>query len=159
MRQLALWVWAYLIWVLLTWTATVEQLAVGAVVAALVAVALAPLGPVVRPWLLLDPRRLGRLLALAGRAVARSAVANVKLARKVASPHPHVPSGMLVVPTAAETAAQFAAVGVVTSLIVDNQLVDVDVHARRLQYHTVEVDSADPERNRAAVNGPVEELL
>jgi multicomponent Na+:H+ antiporter subunit E len=159
MRQLALWVWAYLTWILLTWTATVEQLAVGAVVAALAAVALAPLGPVVRPWLLLDPRRLARLAALAGRAAVRSAGANVKLARKVASPHLHLPSGMLVVPTAAETAAHLTAVGVVTSLVVDNQLIDIDVHGRRLQYHTVEVESEDPERNRAAVNGPVEDLL
>jgi len=159
MRQLALWVWSYLTWVLLTWTATVEQLVVGAVVAAVAAVALAPLGPVVRPWLLLDPRRLARLVRLGARGLARSARANVALAARIAAPRPALPTGMLIVPTRAATAADYAAVGIVTSLIVDNQLVDVDVHGRRLQYHTVEVRSEDPERNRAAVNGPVEDLL
>src|SRR5690242_5769424 len=159
MRQLALWVWSYLTWVLLTWTATVEQLVVGAVVAAVAAVVLAPLGPVVRPWLLLDPRRLARLARLGARGLARSARANVALAGRIAAPHPSLPTGMLIVPTRAVTAADYAAVGIVTSLIVHNQLVDGDVHGRRLQYHTVEVTSEDPERNRAAVNGPVEDLL
>ena len=55
-RLIALWCWAYLLWVLLTWTLTAEQLLFGAVVALAVAVALAPLGEVVRPWPQQPPR-------------------------------------------------------------------------------------------------------
>ena len=53
----ALFCWAFGVWVLLTWTLTVEQLAFGAGIAALVAVALAPLGEAAGPWRLLAPRR------------------------------------------------------------------------------------------------------
>jgi len=57
-RLTGLWCWAYLVWVLLTWTLTVEQLLFGAVVAIAVALALAPLGEVAGPWRLLRPRAL-----------------------------------------------------------------------------------------------------
>jgi hypothetical protein len=47
----------------------------------------------------------------------------------------------------------------VTSLIVDNQLVDLDRRAGQLQYHAVEVPEGGPEEARKAINGPVEDLL
>jgi multicomponent Na+:H+ antiporter subunit E len=44
-RLAGLFCWAFGVWVLLTWTLTAEQLLFGAVAAAVVALALAPLGP------------------------------------------------------------------------------------------------------------------
>ena len=49
MRLLGLWCWGYLVWALLTWTLTLEQVLFGAFIAAVVAVALAPLGDVAGP--------------------------------------------------------------------------------------------------------------
>ncbi len=69
-RVSALFCWAFGVWVLLTWTLTLQQVAFGAGIAAVVAVALAPLGDVAGPWRLLPPRRLAAtaaLLVLAGR--------------------------------------------------------------------------------------------
>jgi len=63
-RLLALFVWAYGVWLLLTWTVTFEQLVFGGLLAAVVACALAPLGEVARPWRLLDPRILFAVLRL-----------------------------------------------------------------------------------------------
>ena len=57
-RVLPLFCWSYAIWVLLTWTRTAEQLLFGAGIAAAVAVGLAPLGEVARPWRLLTPRKV-----------------------------------------------------------------------------------------------------
>jgi multicomponent Na+:H+ antiporter subunit E len=65
-RVVALFCWAYGVWVLLTWTLTAEQLLLGAGIAAIVAVALAPLGDVPGPWQLLPPRRLAAAAALLG---------------------------------------------------------------------------------------------
>lgn len=158
-RGLALWVWAFAVWVLLTWTLTAEQLLVGAVIAVVVALVFAPLGPVARPWQLLDTRFLWRLLVLAATALARSVASNLRLAARVWSPRRPVRSGMLVVPTKARTPGEVTAVGVLTSLIVDNQLVDLDRHAHRLQYHAVWITAEDPEENRRRINGPIEHLL
>ncbi|MET9021728.1 Na+/H+ antiporter subunit E [Actinopolymorpha sp. NPDC004070] len=157
-RVAALWIWLFALWLLLTWTLTVEQWVVGAVVTAAVAVAFAPLGAVPRPWRL-GPRRLWRLGRLAATALRRSAVANVQLTAWIWSARPRPPSGMLVVATSARSAAEFTTVGVLTSLIVDNQLVDVHRAGRRLQYHAVRVRDEDPARNRARINAPVEDLL
>jgi multicomponent Na+:H+ antiporter subunit E len=52
-----------------------------------------------------------------------------------------------------------AAVGLITSLIVDNQITDVDRGHDLLQYHAVSVPEGDREQARDAVNGPVERLL
>src|SRR5581483_6700056 len=49
--------WAYLVWVVLTWTATVEDQVVGIIVAIMCGLAFAPLGPVVAPSAVLRPRR------------------------------------------------------------------------------------------------------
>ncbi|HEX2064926.1 MAG TPA: hypothetical protein VHE80_10955, partial [Acidimicrobiales bacterium] len=49
------------------------------------------------------------------------------------------------------------AVGLLGSIIVDHQLVDLD--PGRLQYHAVWVVSEDPEEARDVINGSVEHLL
>ncbi len=155
-RGLALGIWSLGAWVLLTWMFTLEQLVAGVVVAAAVAAALGPLGPAARPWLIADPRRLhaaGRLgLGVAGRMV----VANVRLARRIWTPSLPLRSGMIIVPTEARTEGGLMAVGLLTSLIVDNQLVDVDRRRGLLQYHAIDVPDGDA---RAAINGPIERLL
>ena len=149
--------WSAAVWLLLTWTVTAEQLIFGAVLAVLVGLALAPFSPggVVAPWSLLRPRRLGALLTLAGYAVARIVAANIGLARRIWTPSLPLRSGMVVVPTRARTDGELAAVGIVTSLIVDNQIVDLDRGARELQYHAVAVPRGD---RVEAINGPVERL-
>ncbi|SDS58968.1 Na+/H+ antiporter subunit E [Actinopolymorpha singaporensis] len=157
-RFAALWIWLFALWLLLTWTLTVEQWVVGALVAAVVAVAFAPLGAVIRPWRL-GPRRLWQLGRLVATALCRTAVANARLAARIWSPHPRPRSGMLVVPTNARSVAEFTTVGVLTSLIVDNQLVDVHRDGHRLQYHAVWVSDEDPMRNRTRINAPVEDLV
>lgn len=158
-RLLALWCWAYLVWVLLTWTLTAEQLLLGAGVAAAVALALAPLGEVAGPWVLLRPRALvggaWLLVAAAGRVL----LANLRLSRRIWDPRRPLASGMVITPTREREDWGLAAVGVISSLIVDNQITDLDVRAQELQYHAVAVPDGDAEQARARINGPVEELL
>jgi multicomponent Na+:H+ antiporter subunit E len=156
-RVIALFCWAYLVWVVLTWTRTLEQLLFGAVVALGVAVALAPLGEVAAPWQLLTPRRLvaaAALLVLAGR---RIVAANLRLARLIWDPRRPLRSGMVIVPTQERSDGGLTAVGLITSVIVDNQLVDLDRKAAQLQYHAVEVPDGGSARDK--INGPVERLL
>jgi multicomponent Na+:H+ antiporter subunit E len=159
-HRVALAVWAYAAWVLLTWTPfTWETEGFGIVTALAVAWALAPFGDVARPWLLADQRRLvavSRLLAGTLRGVV---VANVKLARLIWTPSLPVRSGMVIVPTDERTDGGLAAVGLISSLIVDNQIVDVDRRLHLLQYHAVSVPEGGRERARAAINGPVERML
>src|SRR5690348_9682273 len=96
---LALTAWAFLFWLLLTWTATAEQLLFGAGLSLATALAIAPLGPVVGPWRL-GPRRLGGLAALTARSAIAVLRANASLTRRIwFAPHP--PSGMVIVPTRA----------------------------------------------------------
>jgi multicomponent Na+:H+ antiporter subunit E len=155
-RILALWCWSILIWTLLTWTPTVEQFTVGVGVSLLVALACAPLGPVAGPWALLYPRRIVPLLALVAAVSTRVVTANWHLSRLIwsmAGP----PSGMVVVPTDARTDGELTTVGVLTSLIVNSQIVDLDRRRHRLQYHAVEVTSRDPDVNRDRVNRAIEE--
>lgn len=152
--------YAFAAWCLLTWTATVEQFAVGAGVALVVAVALAPLGPVVAPWRLLDPRWLLRAGRLLGVATLRVLQANLRLGRLIWSPSRPLRDGMVVVSTTARSDAAFAAVGLATSVIVDSQLVDVDRDARRMQYHAVGLpEEAGDQAYRRKINGEVERLL
>jgi multicomponent Na+:H+ antiporter subunit E len=158
-RLAALFLWTFGTWVLLTWTLTWSQLLFGAGFAAAVSVACAPLGPVAEPWRLVSPRRLASFGKLAGTVALRIVRANVGLARRVWAPSRPLRSGMIVVPTAMRSEGGLAAVGVLTSVIVDNQLVDVDRARHELQYHAVEVRSEDPAQNRGAVNGPVEDPL
>jgi multicomponent Na+:H+ antiporter subunit E len=54
---------------------------------------------------------------------------------------------------------ELAAVGLISSLIVDNQIVDLDRSRRELQYHAVAVPEGTPEERVAAVNGPIEERI
>ncbi len=158
-RVLALFCWAFLVWVLLTWTLTLEQILAGAAAAAAVALALAPLGGVAGPWRLLAPRRLAAVCALVAMAAVRIVTANLRLSRLIWSPRIPLRSGMVITPTAQRSAAGLTAVGLITSLIVDNQLVDLDPSRAQLQYHAVEVPEGGPEQIRAKINGPVEDLL
>jgi multicomponent Na+:H+ antiporter subunit E len=153
----ALVLWAGLAWVLLTWTATVEQAAYGVAVSVGVAIILSPLGPVARPWRLLRPGRLVRLAAVAATAVGRILWANLVLARRVWSPSLPIRTGMLVVPTDLRTDGGITALGLLGSVIVDHQLVDLE--PGRLQYHAVWVASEDPDEARDRINGRVERLL
>jgi multicomponent Na+:H+ antiporter subunit E len=155
-RVLPLWCWSFLVWTLLSWTATVEQVTVGLVVSLAAAWACAPLGSVAGPWALLRPRRIVPLLALIGVVSAKVVQANLHLTRVIWSRRPP-PGGMVIVPTTARTDAELAAVGVLTSLIVNSQLADLDRHRHQLQYHTVEVTSLDPAANRALINESVED--
>lgn len=158
-RSFALACWVMGVWVLLTWTRTAEQIIVGAVLSIAVAVALAPLGDVAGPWRLLDPRVARRLAGLAFVALRRVLVANLRLARRVWSPSLPLRSGMVIVPTTQRSELGLTTVGVVSSLIVDNQIVDVDRSRGRLLYHAVDVPPRDPEAARAQINGPLERYL
>ncbi len=163
-RVVALFCWAYLVWVLLTWTLSVENELFGAGIALAVAVALAPLGEVAGPWRLLTPRRLAAAVVLLLSAAARIVLANLKLSRLIWDPRllrrdGPLRSGMVIVPTQARSDGELAAVGVITSLIVDNQIADLDRGRAELQYHAVQVPAGGPEQKRQAINGPVENLL
>lgn len=153
--------WCYLVWVLLTWTRTAEQLLFGAAISLAVATALAPLGPVAAPWQLLRPRTALAVARLAGTAAVRIVKANVQLAARIWAPSRPLRSGMVIVPTDQRSDLGLTTVGLVTSVIVDNQIVDVDRRGGRLQYHAVSVPDRDagPEAARAAINGPVERRL
>jgi multicomponent Na+:H+ antiporter subunit E len=155
---MALFVWAYGTWLLLTWTVTFEQLVFGGLLALTVALALAPLGEVARPWLLLGPRRLFAIGRLVVAALVKIVRANLGLARRIWSPRRPLASGMVVVPTTMRTDAGLGALGLITSLIVDNQIVDVDRTRHELQYHAVQVP-AGTDAKVAAITGPVERLL
>jgi multicomponent Na+:H+ antiporter subunit E len=158
-RALSLSCWSFLVWVILTWTLTVEQMAFGAAIALVVGWSLAGLGNVSGPWALLSPRRLGPTLALAIRAAGSIVKANISLSRRIWSPSRPLRPGMVIVPTEMRTEAGVAAVGIVTSLIVDNQIVDVDRNRDELQYHAVWIESDDAETNARVVNAPVERHL
>ncbi len=156
-RFLVLASWGFLTWVLLTWTLTVEQLAFGAGIAVAVAIGLMQADRGVAPWRVLEPARLGRVLRLLVKAIRRMVVANVVLAHRIWSPSLPIRPGMVIVPTRTTTTAGVTAVGVVTSLIVDNQLVDVDPDRHELQYHWMYVMTTDPDEARNAINGPIED--
>jgi multicomponent Na+:H+ antiporter subunit E len=148
--------WAYAVWLLLTWTATAEQLLFGAVISVAVGAAMLPLGPVPPPWQAVRPRRLRQVAALGGGSAVRIVRANLSLAARIWSPRRPLRSGMIIVPTRARTDGELAAVGLLTSLIVDNQLVDLDRSADELQYHAVAVPSGTVTERAEAVNAPTE---
>jgi multicomponent Na+:H+ antiporter subunit E len=158
-RVLALACWCYLVWILLTWTRTAEQLLFGAGISLLVAIALAPLGRVAGPWRLLVPRNAVAALKLLVTALVKIPVANVRLAVRIWRPSRPLRSGMVVVPTRERSDLALTTVGLVTSLIVDNQIVDLDRRRHLLQYHAVDVPDGGPEQKRAAINEPVERCL
>jgi multicomponent Na+:H+ antiporter subunit E len=155
----ALFSWGCATWLLLTWTVTAEQLVCGALVSAAMTAVLAPLmGPVVRPWALLNPRRLAAAARLVLVCLARIVVANLRLARRIWAPGRPLRSGMVVVRTLMASDAGVAGVGLLSSLIVDNQLVDLDRSRQDLQYHAVEVPAPGADR-AAVVTGGTGQLL
>jgi multicomponent Na+:H+ antiporter subunit E len=163
-RIVALFCWAYLVWVLLTWTLTLEMQLFGVGFALAVAAALAPLGEVAGPWTLLYPRRLAGGVRLLVAAAGRIVLANLRLSRLIWHPrlrHPDGPlrTGMVIVPTRYDSQGQLAAVGVISSLIVDNQITDLDRSRHELQYHAVVVPEGGREQAREQINGPVERWL
>lgn len=158
-RWAATFVWAAGVWMVLTWTVTFEQLVVGGLVAAAVAGALAPLGAVARPWRLLEPRVLGAAIRLLLVSLVRIARANAELARRIWTPSLPLRSGMVIVRTGLHSDGGVGGTGLITSLIVDNQIVDLDRTFGLLQYHAIEVPHGDMDDRVAEINGPVEDRL
>jgi multicomponent Na+:H+ antiporter subunit E len=146
--------WCFAAWLLLTWTMTLEVVLVGAASALGIAIVIAPVGPVAAPWRLL--RRPVRLLSLVATVTWRMAAANIALARRVWRRRLVVPSGIVVVPTRVTTDGELCGVGVLTSLVVDNQVMDVDRRRHQLLYHAVAVPPEDRRERYAAINGPIE---
>lgn len=146
-------------WGVVTWTFTLEQMLFGIGFAFAVAICLVHMGEVKGPWWFLHPMRLLACVRLLVEAAGRVLVANVKLAARVWNPHRPLSSGMVIVPTKERTDGGLAAVGLISSLIVDNQITDVDRARHVLQYHAVAVPDRDPEAARAAINGPIEKML
>ena len=64
---------------------------------------------------------------------------------------------MLVIPTDLKSDSGITVLGLLGSIIVDHQLVDLE--PGRLQYHAVWVASEDPTEARERINGPLERLL
>ncbi len=158
-RALTLSLWCLAVWVLLTWTATAEQAAFGVGIALTVGIALAPLGDVVRPWRLASPRVLWRLIALTGFVVGQIARANATLAWRVWQRRPPLHTGFVIVPTALRSDAGLTAVGLLSSLIVDNQIIDVDRGRHELLYHAVVVPDGGRVTSYHAINARLEDHL
>lgn len=158
-RATALFVWAFGVWLLLTWTDATAQLVFGAILAALVAAGLAALGEVAPPWRLLDPRILVAAARLVAVALAHIVRANVVLAIRIWRPSRPLRSGMLVLPTPLRTDAGLGGLGLITSLIVDNQIVDLDRKRHELQFHAVAVPDGGLAARREAISAPIERLL
>jgi multicomponent Na+:H+ antiporter subunit E len=111
---------------------------------------------VATPWSFLRPRRLAAVVVLAASAGWRVVRANCSLAARIWSPRLPLRTGMLIVPTTARSEGALTAVGLITSVIVDNQLVDLDGDRHELQYHAVWIESEEPNENRNRINGPIE---
>lgn len=158
-RAVRLAVWAFGVWLLLTWTVTAEQLAFGAGLAIAVGIALCPLGEVIAPWRLLDPRVLAALAGLLVQSLARIVRANVELAGRIWAPSRPLHSGMVIVPTSVRGTARIGATGLITSLVVDNQIVDVDTRRHELQYHAVAVPEGSAKEKAKSINEPTERWL
>jgi multicomponent Na+:H+ antiporter subunit E len=148
--------WCLLAWVLLTWTATIEVLATGLLVSALCALAVTRLGSLPPPWCVLRPSVAIPLARLAGSLSVRTVRANLGMAARVWSGRPPPRTGMVVVPTRVHDAGRLGAVGLLTSLVVDNQVVDVDPSSGEMLYHCLEVPEGD---RYDAVNGPLEQRV
>jgi multicomponent Na+:H+ antiporter subunit E len=158
-RVAALFAWAFGVWLLLTWTVATAQLVFGAILAGLVAAALAPLGEVAPPWRLLGPRVLVAALRLTAVALARIVRANAELAVRIWRPSRPLRSGMIVLPTPMRTDVGLGGLGLITSLIVDNQIVDLDRNRHELQFHAIAVPDGDGAARREAISAPIERLL
>lgn len=172
LRWFAMAVWLYLLWVLLTWTKTTEQLVYGAVYALVLAVPLSRIGEVGRPWRLLSPLRWPALVKLGWIYVRRLVAANLSLSRRIWSPSLPLRSGMVLFPNPTRNDGSLTALGLITSTVVDNQLIDVhrdEVEAQEagggdgeppnLQYHGVWIVSDDPAENCDDIVDGMPELL
>lgn len=158
-RVSALTIWGYLVWLVLTWTATVEQQVFGVGLALASALLMAPLGNVVPPWRLLDPRRLLGIIRLMASALVRIVQANVNLSRRIWAPSRPLHSGMVIVPTRERSDAGLAGTGLISSLVVDNQIVDLDRVHNELQYHAIAVPHGNRAHPEDDINAPIERLL
>jgi multicomponent Na+:H+ antiporter subunit E len=118
----------------------------------------APLGHLSGPWRGLSVGRASAVVRLAGLVAARVVVANVRLARLVWSRRPEPPSGMVIVGTEERSDGGLTAIAVLTSVVVDSQLVDLDRKRHELQYHAVWA-SDDHEANHRRINAPIEAAL
>jgi multicomponent Na+:H+ antiporter subunit E len=157
-RVVALLGWNFAAWLLLTGTTTRDSMLTGLVVSAVVAAALAPLGRVVGPWTLVSPARLGPQLKLAGRMLVGITTANLDLVRRTWTfPRTDVTPGMVIVPTRARTDGELTAVGLLTSLVVDNQFVDVDRSTHELLFHAIAVPKGGPEQRRDEISRTTED--
>lgn len=155
----SLFLWGYSAWLLLTWTVVPEQLVCGALATlAMTAILLPLMDGVVRPWALLHPRRAAAAARLIPICLVRIALANLRLAQRIWSPRRPLNPGMVVVPTRLDSEAGLAGVGLLSSLIVDNQLVDLDRREHLLQYHAVSVPPPGDDRAEI-VTGGTERLL
>jgi multicomponent Na+:H+ antiporter subunit E len=158
-RAGAIAIWAFGIWLLITWTVTAEQLVSGALLAVAVGAVMAPLGPVAEPWRLLDVRRFAALVRLVGAAAGRIVTANLSLAARIWRPSRPLQSGMIVLPSRARSDGVVAVSGLVSSLIVENQIVDLDRRHHRVQYHVMAEPVGSQKARAEAVNAPVERLV
>ena len=158
-RWLSIWAWTYLVWIILTWSKAPEQLSFGAVAAAVVATLLAP--PRTGRSAMGPPKSspvgcLGACRSLrSGEHDRREFLSSCRILSRSRPLRP----GMVVVPTEMKTEGELKAVGVLMSLIVDNQIVDLDRKRNELQYHGVRLETGDPAVNRSQINGPLEDLL
>jgi multicomponent Na+:H+ antiporter subunit E len=151
--------WAFLAWGVLTWTFTLEQMLFGLGFSLAVAIGLASIGTVRGPWWFLHPVRVAATIRLLLEAARQVLMANLRLAARIWNPRRPLSSGMVIVPTAERSDAGLTAVGLISSLIVDNQITDLDRGHHLLQYHAVAVPEGEREAARDAINGPVERLL
>jgi len=151
---LSLLIWGFASWLLLTWTVQAEQLVCGALISVAMAALLLPMmDRVVRPWALLEPRRAAATFRLVLVSLFRIARANVGLAARIWSPRRPLASGMVVVRQRLPEDAAIAGVGLLSSLIVDNQLVDLDRSRDELQYHAVQVPEPGADRAETVTGG------
>lgn len=158
-RFSALTVWCAGTWLLLTWTVTAEQLITGALVSVAVALALCPFDGIAAPWRLLDPRIVLAGIRLVLESLARIVRANLELAWRIWAPRRPLNSGMLIVATRMRSDGGLGAVGLITSLIVDNQIIDLDRDRHLLQYHAVSVPEGSRAERAESINAPVERML
>jgi multicomponent Na+:H+ antiporter subunit E len=153
----ALAIWCFIAWSALIWTPTVESSIAGAALSVLVAWLLASLGPVVRPWRMLMPGRLPAIVRLTGWVATQVVRANVRLARRIWTPSLPLATGVVVVPTRFADEGRVGAVGIISSLVVDNQIIDLDRSRRELVYHCIVVPA--PGRGYEQINGPLERRI
>ncbi|MFD7160445.1 Na+/H+ antiporter subunit E [Kribbella sp. NPDC059898] len=104
-----------------------------------------------------EPRWFTAILRLTGATVLQVVRANLVLARRIWTPSLPLATGIVAVPTRFGDEGRVGAVGIVSSLIVDNQIVDIDLSRRELAYHCIVVPPAG--KRYDAINGPLERRI